>query len=95
MFCSLQMFSIRTSLQFCRLVEFNRLFHSERLKIILQYSFYPKHDEQEIPLKTDSVLSHKNSCFPCNIAITNFLVLHTCEIKFYDVIDRTVHMFTL
>ena len=25
------------------------------------------------------------------IAITNFLVLHHCEIRFHDVIDRTVH----
>ena len=40
------------------------------------------------------VLSHNNPCFPCNIAITNFLVLHTCEIKFHNVIDCTVRMFT-
>ena len=26
------------------------------------------------------LLSHKNPCLPCNIAITNFLVSHTCEI---------------
>ena len=39
-------------------------------------------------------LSHNNRCFLFNIAITNFLVLHTCEIRFHDVIDRTVHMFT-
>ena len=39
-------------------------------------------------------LSHNNPCFPCNIAITNFLILYTCEIRFYDVIDRTVHTFT-
>ena len=25
-------------------------------------------------------LSHNNPCFPCNIAVTNFLVLNTCEI---------------
>ena len=31
-----------------------------------------------------------NPCFPCNIAITNFLVSNTCEIRFKDVIDRTV-----
>ena len=40
------------------------------------------------------LLSHNNPCFQCNIAITNFLVLHTCEIRFHDVINRTVHMFT-
>ena len=41
------------------------------------------------------ILSHYNPCFPCNIAITNFLILYTCEIRTYDVIDRTVHTFTL
>ena len=39
-------------------------------------------------------LSHNNPCFPCNIAITNFLILYTCEIRFYDIIDRTVHTLT-
>ena len=39
-------------------------------------------------------LSHNNPCFPSNIAITNFLVLHTFEIRFHDVIDHTVHTFT-
>ena len=40
----------------------------------------------------ESVLSHKNPCFPCNIAITNFLVSNTCEIRFHDVIGQsTVH----
>ena len=39
------------------------------------------------------IITH-NACFPCNIAITNFLVSHTCEIIFHDVTDRTVHMFT-
>ena len=39
-------------------------------------------------------LSHNNPCFPCNIAITNFLILYTCEIRFYDVIVRTVRTFT-
>ena len=27
-------------------------------------------------------LSHNNPCFPCNRAITNLLVLYTCEIRF-------------
>ena len=35
-------------------------------------------------------LSHSNPCFQSNTAI--FLVLHTCEIRFHDVIDRTVRM---
>ena len=35
-------------------------------------------------------LSHNNCCFPCNIVITNFLVSHTCKIRFHDVIYRTV-----
>ena len=32
--------------------------------------------------------------FRCNIAITNFIVSHTCEIRLHDVIDRTVQVFT-
>ena len=43
---------------------------------------------------SDIILSHNNPCFPCNIAITNFLILYMCEIRFYDVIDRTVYTFT-
>ena len=39
------------------------------------------------------VLSHNNPCFPCNITFTNCLILYTCEIRFYDVIDRTVHVY--
>ena len=36
-----------------------------------------------------------NPCFSCNIAITNFLVSHTCKIRFHDVIGQnTVPMFT-
>ena len=41
----------------------------------------------------DAFLSHNNSCFQCNITITNFLVLHTCEIRIHDVIGRTIHIF--
>ena len=39
-------------------------------------------------------LSHNNPCFRCNIAISNFLVTHTCEIRFHDDINRSVRMFT-
>ena len=39
-------------------------------------------------------LSHNNPCFQCNIVIMNFLVSNTCEIRFHDVMDRTVRMFT-
>ena len=42
----------------------------------------------------DTVLSHNNPCFPCNIAITDCLVLRMCEIRYHDVMDRTVHMVT-
>ena len=43
---------------------------------------------------TDFFLSHNNPCFQCNIAITNFLVSNTCEIRFYDVIGQsTVPMY--
>ena len=36
----------------------------------------------------NTFLSHNNPCFQSNIAITNFLVLHTCQIRFNDVIGR-------
>ena len=40
-------------------------------------------------------LSHNHFCFQCNIAITNFLVSHTCEIRFHDVIgESTVPMYS-
>ena len=40
-------------------------------------------------------LSHNNPCFPCNIANRNFLVSHTCEVRFHDVIGQsTVHMYS-
>ena len=39
--------------------------------------------------------SLNNPCFQCNIAITNFLVSHTCEKRFHDVIGQsTVHMYS-
>ena len=37
----------------------------------------------------NTFLSHNNPCFQCNIAITIFLVSHTCEIRFNDVIGRS------
>ena len=33
----------------------------------------------------DMFLSRNNPCFRCNIAITNFLVSNTCEIRFHDI----------
>ena len=42
----------------------------------------------------EMLLSHNNPCFPCNIAIMNFLVSNKCKIRFHDVIYRTVRMFT-
>ena len=40
-------------------------------------------------------LSHNNPFFQCNIAITNFLVSHTCEIRFNDVIGQsTIRMYS-
>ena len=40
-------------------------------------------------------LSHNNPCFQCNISITNFLVLRTCEIRFHGVIGQsTGHMYS-
>ena len=43
---------------------------------------------------TNVVLSNSNPRFQCNVAITNFLLSHTFEIRFRDAIDRTLHMFT-
>ena len=41
------------------------------------------------------LLSHNNPCFQGNIAITNFLVQHTCEIRFHDFIGQsTVSMYS-
>ena len=37
----------------------------------------------------DTILSHNNPCFQCNIAITNFLVFNMCEIRFNDVIGQS------
>ena len=36
-------------------------------------------------LSSEKFLSHNNPCFQCNIAITIFFVLHTCEIIFHDI----------
>ena len=41
----------------------------------------------------ESYLSNNNPGFTCDIAITNFVVTHTCEIGFHDVIGRTIRMF--
>ena len=44
---------------------------------------------------TEAILSHNNPCFQCNIAITIFLVSHTFEIRFNDVIGQnTVPMYS-
>ena len=43
----------------------------------------------------DTVLSDNNTCFSCNIAITNFLVLNTCEIRFHDFIDHSAHIYII
>ena len=37
----------------------------------------------------DPILSHNNPCFQCYIAITNFLVSNTCEIRSDDVIGQS------
>ena len=40
-------------------------------------------------------LSHNNPCFQCNIAITNFLISHTYDKIFHDVIGQsTAHMYS-
>ena len=46
-----------------------------------------------VDIKID-IISHNNPCFPCKIAITNFLVSHTCKIRFHYVIDRAVRKLT-
>ena len=34
-------------------------------------------------------MSHNKASFQCNIAITNFLVSNTCEIRFHDVVGQS------
>ena len=43
-------------------------------------TFYPS-----LSLEPNYLSSHNNPCFQCNIAITNFLVSNTCEIRFHDI----------
>ena len=45
-------------------------------------------DSQETESREIS-LSHNNPCFQCNTAITNFLIFHTCEIRFDNVIGQS------
>ena len=80
----------------CHLSNINPLLHNPYFKQSLERSLLKTLWEKEKILVTSifSFLSHNNPCFPCNIAITNFFILYTCEIRFYDVIDRTVHTFT-
>ena len=68
--------------------------------------FYPRHSLLHTTIETTTggerginpgytisgtfFLSHNNTGFQYNIAITNFLVLHMCEIRFHDVIDCAV-----
>ena len=40
----------------------------------------------------NSDLSHSNPFSKCNIAITNFIVSHTCEIRFNDVIVKALYI---
>ena len=56
--------------------------------------FYKKYYTQRLSPSYHFLLPQNNLCFPCNITITNFLIVYTCEIRFCDVIYRTVHMFT-
>ena len=60
----------------------------------VKVNWWMERESQNVTWNTYLLLSQNNPCFPCNIAITNFLVSHTCKIIFHDVIDRTVHMFT-
>ena len=46
-------------------------------------------------LQRISYLSHNDSCFQCNLAVTNFLVSNTYEIRFHDVTGQiTEHMYS-
>ena len=45
--------------------------------------------------KSTQFLPHSNTCFQCDIAVTNFLGSHTCKIRFHDVIYQgIVHMYS-
>ena len=55
--------------------------------------------EEKIKVKSvfsyANVLSNNNPCFQYNVAITNFLVSHTCGIKFNHIIGQsTVPMYS-
>ena len=53
------------------------------------------YDRSVDQIRQNLLLSHNNPCFQSNIAITNFLVSHTCVIRFHDVIGQsTVHMYS-
>ena len=63
-------------------------------KVLLFY-FLEKVELSELNAFADNNLSHNKPCFQYNIAITNFLVLHTCEIRLNDVISQSnVHMYS-
>ena len=49
--------------------------------------------KQAQPKSRNAFLSHDNPCFQCKIAITNFVVAHTCEIRFNDVIGLGTQKF--
>ena len=38
------------------------------------------------------ILSRNKPVFQCNIAITNFLVSHTCETRFHNAIGQTLYI---
>ena len=40
-------------------------------------------------------LSHNNPCFQCNIAIMNFLVSNTCEIRFHTCISHCLYVYIM
>ena len=39
-------------------------------------------------------LSHNNPCFQCNTAVMNFLISNTSEIRFHDINQSTVPMYS-
>ena len=58
----------------------------ENLEIIMSILFSSACKTFMISVFTgDKIFSHNNPCFLCNKAIMNFLVSHTCKIRFRDV----------
>ena len=80
---------IYESIERKRDIAFNKHF------LLFPHCFHHINKLSTIFARSKIILSLNIPCFQCNIAITNFLVLYTCEIRFHDVSDQsTVPMYS-